>query len=506
MATELLTERYSEQISGVLSCYDRIVISGTVQPLCYAQGMTKYLYTQQIRIFDYTQFAELLRDRVRANAERVASEAGVAIEFVTQGIRKEAHIQAILDKRGSAPGLVHILSAMESCQAYKPWRDPSSGKSYVQMTTSKCLHYYFYFIDEALGLCYLRVPTWSPFRLQFYCNGHNWLAHQLQCAGIDYELADNAFVQLSDFARANELAQALDVAQLQGKLDTFAQRYCPVVSELQLLYTWSVMQVEYATDIVFKDQATLQTCYPHLVERLIQAVKPADIATFFGRKLHGNYQDAMGNKLDKRWLGTRLKHQMGPVTLKLYDKFNLILRIETTVNDLTFFDQRRQVHHRDGTTTIQWAPMKKTIYSLPPLQEILHAVNQRYLKFLSAIDLPLLGVKKLHQLTATQLDHNHRYKGFNLLGEEDSSLLRLLLAGEFVIQGLTNKQLRTKLVDKSSAQVSHLLKRLRVHGLLKKVARSFRYYLTDFGRQVAALALTLQQVVIVPALDQPATR
>jgi hypothetical protein len=31
----------------------------------------------------------------------------------------------------------------------------------------KCLHYCFYFIDEEFGLCYLRVPTWAPFRLQF---------------------------------------------------------------------------------------------------------------------------------------------------------------------------------------------------------------------------------------------------------------------------------------------------------------------------------------------------
>jgi hypothetical protein len=39
--------------------------------------------------------------------------------------------------------------------------------------TGKCLHYYFYFIDAELGLIYLRVPTWCPFRLQFYCNGHS---------------------------------------------------------------------------------------------------------------------------------------------------------------------------------------------------------------------------------------------------------------------------------------------------------------------------------------------
>jgi len=500
MATELLTDRYSEQISGVLSCYDRIVISGNLSPLCYAQGMTKYLYQQGIRIFDYTTFAEPLRDTIRQNAEALAKEAGLVIEFVKADVRKEAHIQAILAQRGNAPGLVHILSAMEACQAYKPWHDPITGRSYVQSTTGKCLHYYFYFMDEALGLCYLRVPTWSPFRLQFYCNGHNWLAHQLDEAGIGYTLVDNAFIAIDDFAVANEQAAAFAVEQLQQKLDGFAQRYCPVVGALQLTYTWSLTQVEYATDIVFKDQATLQSCYPLLVERLIQAVKPADIATFLGRKLHGNYQDAMGNSLTKRWLGTRLKHQMGPVTLKLYDKFSLILRMETTVNDVTFFDQRRQVHHRDGTTTIQWAPMKKTIYSLSPLQQTLLAVNQRYLQFLSAIELPVLGVKKLQQLTQTVLDHNHRYKGFHLLGEEDASLLRLLLAGEFMIQGITNKQLRTRLVDKSSAQVSHLLKRLRVHGLLKKVNRSFRYYLTDFGRQVATLALTLQQTVILPAL------
>jgi hypothetical protein len=147
--------------------------------------------------------------------------------------------------------------------------------------------------------------------------------------------------------------------------------------------------------------------------------------------------------------------------------------------------------------------MKKTIYSLSPLQETLQAVNLRYLKFLSDLDLPLLGVKKLHQLTQTQTKHNHRYKGFNLLSEEDSSLLRLLLAGDFMLHGLTNKLLRSKLGNQSSAQVSHLLKRLRVHGLLKKVNRSFRYYLTDFGRQVAALLLTLQQAVIIPALNRP---
>jgi hypothetical protein len=502
MATQLLTERYREAISGVVESYDRIVISGNLQPLCYAQGMTSYLYRQGIRIFDYTQFAEPLRNLLRSNAERLAQENGLVIEFISksQGVRKEEQIQAILAVRGEQPGLVHILSAMESCVAYEPWHDKSSGKTYVRRTNGKCLHYYFYFIDEALGLCYLRVPTWSPFRLQFYCNGHNVLAHRLQAAGVDAQQVDNAFVHIADFAQANQLAAAWQVEALHTKLDQYARTYCPVVTQLNLTYSWSLMQVEYATDIVFKEQSVLQSFYALLVERLIQAVKPVDIATFLGRKLHGNYQDEMGNRFNQRWLGTRLKHQMGPVTLKLYDKFSLVLRIEVTVNDVSFFDQRREVKHRDGTTSVEWTTMKKSIYSLRPLQEALRAVNQRYLKFISAIDTPHLGVQKLDQLTQTHVENKHRYKGFHLLSEEDTALFRHLLSGDLLINGITNRRLRTFLPDKSIAQVSHLLKRLRVHGLLTKVNRSYKYYLSELGRQVAVLVLTLRTTVIIPAL------
>ncbi len=52
----LLSERYADQLDGMLSCYDRIVITGSLMPFCYAQGMTRYLYQHEIRIFDYAKF------------------------------------------------------------------------------------------------------------------------------------------------------------------------------------------------------------------------------------------------------------------------------------------------------------------------------------------------------------------------------------------------------------------------------------------------------------------
>ena len=44
------------------------------------------------------------------------------------------------------PGLVHVFSAMEPCASYTPWHDKKTGCTYLKPATSKCLHYYFYFV------------------------------------------------------------------------------------------------------------------------------------------------------------------------------------------------------------------------------------------------------------------------------------------------------------------------------------------------------------------------
>ena len=108
-------------------------------------------------------------------------------------MRKEDRGKEILAKRGEQSGLVCIFSAMEPCSTYKPWHDKQSGKTYLRPDDGKCLHYYFYFLDDELGLCYVRVPTWLPCRLQIYCNGHNWLAARLRKQKISYNLVDYEF-------------------------------------------------------------------------------------------------------------------------------------------------------------------------------------------------------------------------------------------------------------------------------------------------------------------------
>jgi hypothetical protein len=501
VGVELLTERHAQRIEGVLGCWDRMLIFGTLPKICFAGGMTSFLFERKIRIFDYPKFAEPFRNRLRENAERLAAEAGLEIEFIRKrNFRKEDRVKEVLEKRGEHPGLVCIFSAMEPCSTYKPWHNKSTGKTYLVPDDSKCLHYYFYLVDEDLGLCYVRVPTWLPCRLQIYFNGHNWLAGQLRKLGIGHQLVDNAFVQIADWQRAQRIANGWEAKRMHRKLDTFARTYCPIHNDFAGGYHWSMDQCEYATDIVFQRQADLQAIYEDLARTAIHTVKPDNIATFLGRKLSTQFEGEMGNRFNIRIEGTRIKHTMGPVSLKLYDKFGLILRIETTVNDLTFFKHYREVEHRDGSRETQWASMQKTIYSLPALRELLEAANRRYLEFLSAIEDPRAGRDKLDKLSQTVKQEGRSYTGFNLFDPNDDTLLRTIARGEFNISGLQNKNLRRFLPGRNSGQISRLLKRLRLHGLLKKVGHTYKYYLTQFGKDVISTALKLRELVIIPQL------
>lgn len=146
--------------------------------------------------------------------------------------------------------------------------------------------------------------------------------------------------------------------------------------------------------------------------------------------------------------------------------------------------------------------MKKNIYSLYPLGQLLKASNRRYLEFVSSLDDPSDGAKKLEELSESKKANERSFKGFNFFSREDQKLFAALAHGEFNINGLQNKPVRRLLPELSSASVSRILKRLRVHGIIKKVSGTRKYYLTKLGKAVIALGLKTKELFIVPQLAQ----
>lgn len=498
---EGLVERYDERIAGVLSCYDRIVITGTLPGVCHARGMTSFLYANAIRIFDYPQFAATLRDTVRENAAKVAEAAGVAIEHISKScVRKEDIVAKAIARRGDHPGLAHVISAMEACGAYEPWHDKKSHKTFVRPDSGKCLHYYFYFIDAELGLIYVRVPTWAPFRLQFYCNGHSWLGRKLTAEGIGFTAGDNAFLRIGDWERAQELADSFSPVMLHRILDRYAALCCPVLDAFKQSYRWSLMQVEYSTDLVFRSKAALAPLYEQLARHSVLTVKAQTIATFLGRSIAPNLAQEIGNQFSTRIEGTCIKHRFGKSSIKMYDKLGIVLRIETTTNDVSSFKHYRKVEHRQGPATRGLAPVKKTIYSLIDLREILFGCNRRYLEHLSALDDFSAGARALDRLTKPRSVEGKTVKGINFFDPIDNALLNALQNPRVNIAGIRRADLRPLLGQLSPARLSRQLRRLRDIGAIKRAAGTYRYYLTRIGRAAAAALCRLTQSVIIPAL------
>jgi hypothetical protein len=62
----------------------------------------------------------------------------------------------------------------------------------------KCLHYYLYLIDPEFGWMHVRLQTWAPYEIQVYVNGREWLARQLDAAGIGYRRSDNKITAVDE--------------------------------------------------------------------------------------------------------------------------------------------------------------------------------------------------------------------------------------------------------------------------------------------------------------------
>jgi hypothetical protein len=148
------------------------------------------------------------------------------------------------------------------------------------------------------------------------------------------------------------------------------------------------------------------------------------------------------------------------------------------------------------------APLKKSIYSLTDLCELMAASNRRYLEFISAIADPTAAIKDLDRISNPAHDDQRSYRGFNFFCAQDLSLFEALSRGEFNISGFTNRHLQALLPGKTGAQISRMLARLHKHGLLKKIGKRYKYYLTQLGRRTVITALKLRRLFIIPSMEE----
>jgi hypothetical protein len=498
--------RFGALILSVVSGFDRLRFRGSSRLLCNARGAQSYLYQHGLRFTDYARHSQRLTKTLTQKTEALAAADGQRVHYLNSpNTDKEATALALAHQHGRMTGRIAILSCVEGCRTYRV-RKNDRGHIDLVAEPARCQHFYHYFLHEQLGLCYVRLQSWFPFTMRIGLNGRRWLYRQLQREGLNYRCQDNLLLHVDDWRRAQQLLDEQSHADWPTLLDSLAAATNPLLpylrDEARVPYYWVTEQSEWATDLLFRDPADLADLYPRLTRHAIAVLGCRDILRFLGRRVsaegYGRYAGEVKADYGQRREGLRVKFWHDTNSVKAYDKFGHALRLETTINQADSFKVYR-TREGDADGPRSWLRLRKGVADLPRQAEISQRANERLAESLatSASALPL--GKLLEPLGRPVFQDGQRTRALNPLTGDDGALLRTIARGDFLVQGLRNRDLRVALFGdtadeamqrRQAAAVTRKLRLLRAHGLIIKVQKTHRYQVSAQGRRILTALLS----------------
>jgi len=506
-----LMELYKEKIMGAIRGLDRIRFRGTLRWLANESGMRTFLSSRHILLKDFKQWAEGFTCALRKSCDRRAEQLGIPIQYIRNGSTdKEKLARRIAEERGVTTGPICLFSVVEQCISPTVKGNRSTKKLELKMVPRKCVWLYHYFNHPEFGFGHVRLQSWLPFNIFICLNGRHWLERQLCKNNIAYAKDGNCFPWIEDV----QAAQALMDKQLKTNwseiLNGLVHDMCPDLNSILPLrpdYYWSADETEWSTDIMFNSSEELDKLYPSLIYHAMCVSDSPAVMRYFGRRDNrGMAPEEIVSDYRSRYEGIRVKHWKNRNSVKMYNKSGSILRIETTINNTRDFKVYRHPDD-DKDRPASWQKMRKGVSDLHRRCEISEKCNERYSDALAAGQIE----EKLKEVVSPACNKVKKkgktYRGLNPWQEEDYKLLTFLAKGEHAISGFRNKDLRRWLYAESEAlskqeqkrysgRTTRRIKLLRVHGLVKKVAKENRYMLTAKGQKFACALMSASAVDI----------
>jgi hypothetical protein len=461
-----------------------------------------------------------MTEQIRQRAADDAKQAGRPLIYLNSSQdSKEEMARQIAQRDKIQEGLICVFTCVEPCYSFSVGPNREKQRLELRYGLSKCLHQYHYLLDPQLGFLSVRLQTWFPFSMHVCLNGREWLARQMDAAGLGYVRRDNCFTALEDVAAAQRLMDDQLRVNWRGLMQRLTRQVHPLHSRLfeQPInsYYWSINESEWATDVMFRSPHLLAETYRRLVRHGITALGSPDVMRFLGHRppahggISGNFRGEVVTSLRSRPEGVCLKHRVGANSIKMYDKQQTVLRVETTLNDAGPLKVYRTAEKRASRTARakkpvkKWRPLRKAVADTARRAKLCQAANNRYLEAMAKVeDATPLGelTKKLCQPTTFR---GKRVRAIQPLEESDSRFLALVCRGEFAIQGFRNRDLRRLWFGagevtpaearKQSAVIYRRLRLLHAHGLIQKIPKTHRYQLTELGRTATVALQHAQQ-------------
>jgi DNA-binding MarR family transcriptional regulator len=178
------------------------------------------------------------------------------------------------------------------------------------------------------------------------------------------------------------------------------------------------------------------------------------------------------------------------------------IRGENTFQRPGEFKVRRRAQGKQKSPRIL-RPLRKGVADIQARARIGQAINNRYFDALATADTD----KTVQQILSAVLKPTdlcgRRVRALRPWSSPDLEVLRAIGHGEFLTNGFRNRDLVAILYPdlrddkkdrrRASGRISRLLRILRAHGLIRRVEHSYRYHVTNRGRQVIAAVIATSE-------------
>jgi hypothetical protein len=499
-------QKFAVLVASVLQGFDRVVFKGKLRELYRPDGMNCLLGVNHVRRGQFKAYAAEISKKVRAASLMAKAKELDRFRYLnSSSTDKEQVAREIARQHDVRQGLVCVLQCVEPCWTFDTAKIPD-GRLIIRGERGKCSHLYHYYIHPQFGWMYVRLQTWFPFEFQIGINGREWLARQMDRENLKYTRNDNKFLWVENWQRAQELLDEQQQTDWVKELNALQRQVHPthpdLLGEMRLDYNWTVFQSEFATDVAFTSAQELEPCFERWLRQAWLTYDSVDVLRFLGRSGLVTNKSTVNVRTSQHayFEGKRIKHWVNHNSLKMYSHAN-VLRVEMTINcpeEIKAF--RRSNSLLRPRWTPMWRPLRRSVEDLPHRVVVGEKANDRYLETLATL-VETRTVRELTEALTRRVPEPpgrkdapaSRYvRGLNPLQTEDANLLAAISDPKWMVQGLRNRDLADALYSepaqddqerrRRSSRITRLLRLLRGHGLLDKIAGTHRYQIAPEAR------------------------
>jgi hypothetical protein len=440
-----------------------------------------------------------ISERFLQSINQYAIDHDIPIIGFAKNQRKEDVAAEYLAQFTAPEGVLFIGRAQEKVRTFRTeGRRNANGQTYPWIVESTAMvnQYYFYAVDNDFGPFFLKYSSYFPYGAKLCFNGHEYLKRQLAKEGIGYEELANGIMSCDNPKRMQELANGLTPARILTFLSKWQHRLpCPfTVHEQQVGYRYqaSISQVEFALTQVVDRPVHGRIFFEEVLRENLDLGRPDNLQLIFARRVTKRTPGPFRTRVVREGVIPSLYVDYKTNRLKQYFKEGRALRTELTVNDPGDFGLGRK------------------LANLPALRELGFQTTRRLLHVQKASQDFAFSEEVFRDVTGPCRVGQQRASALRFGDERVQALLSVLLVLRLLPRGFRSRDLREHLApllgeDPSQwtqGRLTYQLRRLRLHGLIERVADSHRYTVTEKGLRVALWFTRCHARLFRPALGE----